>query len=332
MKKFLLAALLSMCCFAAFAVQTISGDYVIYKDNTFLEETHVGFLYYDANTYGAVLYTPSANRRVSVLFTVSTENGAMELIGENVLTKVAMGNKADVEAVNYLMQILPSLYSWRISAQGRRAKDDGAVFYGSQKVSSQNLGGNVEVKTASFVPLFGIEKILGDKNAVLLQLERIGRITTSEGDFFNFGLPFEVEKKALAALDKNAKSDVKKIGTLKVKLDSQWQALAENAYLLGDAALLTVSNFEKKADMSQEELVKFFVLSTNERVVLFDTVKITGNASRFTVTAFIYDTQTQAVNFDKKTVVLSGNNYTLASLTVAKADYLANRVYFDGLF
>ena len=72
MKKYFLAALLSMCCFAAFAVQTISGDYVIYKDNTFLEETHVGFLYYDANTYGAVLYTPSANRRVSVQFQPKT--------------------------------------------------------------------------------------------------------------------------------------------------------------------------------------------------------------------------------------------------------------------
>ena len=67
-------------------------------------------------------------------------------------------------------------------------------------------------------------------------------------------------------------------------------------------------------------------------MVPFDTVKITGNAKHFTVTADIYDTESQAVNIDKKTVVISGNSVTLISLTVAKADYLANRSYFDTLF
>lgn len=332
MKKIFAAVLCVLYCGGAFAVQSISGDYVIYKDNTFVAETRIGFLRYDANTYGAVLYTPKENRRISVLFTVTTENGTMELTGQNVLTKTAMDNKADVEAVNYLMQMLPALYRWGETAKAQRKKQDGSIFYSSLSVDASYLGGNAEVKTASFIPLFGIEKIIDKQKRTLVELDRIGRLTASEGEFFNFKLPFEKEKQPMLVLDKNAKPDTKKIGSVKIKLDNHWEAIAENAYLLGDSAYLAVSTLEKKASITQEELAAFFLLSTGARVVPFDTVKITGNAKHFTVTADIYDTESQAVNIDKKTVVISGNSVTLISLTVAKADYLANRRYFDTLF
>lgn len=335
MKKTLFFFILMFSIFGLYALQPQSGEYVIYRDKTFLTDTWLGVLYYDANTYAATLYTPKENRRVSVLFSVNTKNGKMELAGQNVITKISIDDKAGVEAVNYLMQILPNFYAWGENAKKTSPNKEGRILRKSIKINSAHLGGDAKLEYASFVPLFGIEKITNEKKGELLELARIGRIPLSQGgdaEFFNFVLSFEATKKSQFTPDKKAKKTLKEFGSVKIKLDSQWSEVTDNMFFLGELAFLLVSNLEKKQNITQEELVKLFCLSDKNRIVNMNTVSVNGNPQNFVVTSEVYSTENQSVSFDKKLVVLSGNTYTIVGLTVLNGDYIKNQKYFDDLF
>lgn len=335
MRKNLVIFILIFSLFDLFALQPQSGEYVIYKDKTFLSDTWLGILYYDPNTYAATLYTPKENRRVSVLFSVSTKNGKMELVGQNVITKISIEDKAGVEAVNYLMQILPEFYAWGEIAKTASPNKGGKVLRNSIKINSAHLGGEAKLEYASFVPLFGIEKINNAKKANLLELTRIGKISASKGgdaEFFNFVLPFETKRKPSFKPDKKAKKMLKEFGAVKINLDSQWSEVTENMFFLGELAFLLVSNIEKKQNITQEELVKLFCLSDKNRIVNINTMIVKGSPEKFIFTSEVYSTETQSTSFDKKFVVLSGNTYTIVGLTVFSADYNQNKKYFDALF
>ena len=89
---------------------TFSGDYVIYRDYSWKAPTWIGFLYYDDETYGAFITTPDKNSAVSILFSGKTENGALALTGQQIISPITPD---DTLAVNYLMTLLPKLYELR---------------------------------------------------------------------------------------------------------------------------------------------------------------------------------------------------------------------------
>lgn len=313
--------------FSVNAIDTVSGDYVIYKDNSFKSETWVGFLYYDDFTYGAVLYTPSENRRISIGFSVSSTFDKMELKGQKLVEKIDMTNENDIEAVNYLMQLLPNLYAWGKKNTTQKTLDINRSIFALKNIFS--LGGDIKLTTASYVPVFGIEKIESKDKKTLLQLNRIGRVK-SDSEFYNFILPFETTKTPSLKLDQNAKKQTIDFAKLKIKLDSQWTKITENSYFLGDIAFLTFSPLSEKLSFS--DLVSFFCLSSKDRIIETEKMQIQGNHKKAYLTNLVYDTETQTVNVDKKLLVFLDKSYFLVSLTVAKSDYEKYKTYFDKLF
>lgn len=315
---------------ALFAVETRSGDYVIYEDKTFTAPTWIGFLYYDAETYGAVLYTPSANRRIGILFSVECASGKLTLLGQKNIGKIDMRSQADIEAVNYLMQVLPEFYAWGTKAA---AKKKPRISYGSCRIqNAENFGGrSIQVKTASYIPLFGIETIAEKSGTALLQLDRIGKVTSDDREFFDFILPFERERPAMLELDSSAQKREIKIDTKTIHLDSQWTANTENSFFLGNSAYLVLSSFSKDK-FDQSEFVRLFSLSSSSRIISMEAMSVQGNEKNFTIKNIVYDTERQTMQVDIKHVVLLKDGVLLLSLTVAKADYEKYTDYFNGLF
>lgn len=329
-KRFLISFLLATLLQISFAVETVSGDYVIYKDETFKEETWIGFLYYDPATYGAVLYTPSKNKRICLAFSVKTKDAKMELTGQKLISKIDMRSESDIEAVNYLMQILPDLYSW---GENLALKKNTALRYSNKKIKNvAKFGGDIKVRSASFVPLFGIENIKDKKNNRLLYVSRIGRVLSSEAEFFDFILPFERKKSASLKLDKNAETKSIKVKNFSVDIDSQWTKITENSYLLGNSAFLTISLIPLAQVSSFSKLITFFLLSSPNRTVDIDSISLNGNAKNFTVKSTVYDNESQTVNLDKKKLMRFADTYVLLSLTVASSDYEKYKQYFDRIF
>lgn len=326
MKKFLLLAFL-FAGISAFAVETVSGDYVLYGDYSFTSPTWVGFLKYDDYRYAGLLYCPSEHRRIEVLFSVAVKDGKMELTGQNVPNEISYTNKADVEAVNYLMRLLPDMYKWsRLVPATSGTKQTNAV-----SAVCEYFGGKVTVQSDFYIPLFSIKTVKNQKQT-LLNLERIGRVMQNDTEFFKLQLPFPKERPSDAEIKTNLKKKIVKAGPVKIRLDEQWTAAADNLYLLGDSALLTIAPLKKSPATTAGNLVKFFCLSDSQRTVMLDQMKFTGNEKKFTCTNAVYDNETQAVNIDIKTIVLQGDMYTVVSLTVREQDYKKYKTYFDNLF
>lgn len=318
--------------FSVLAVETNSGDYVLYKDFTFASPSWVGFLKYDDATYASMLYTPSERRRICVLFSVSTDGKKMELMGQNLTTKIDLSNNADVEAVNYLMQLLPDLYKWGISAEESKT----VQIKGNQKKFSNiaYLNGTITVNRVPTVPLFGIESITGTnsgKKVDLLKLVQIGTVN-NDTEFFNLVLPHEKEQEPSLKLDTKAKKLSLRFAQKNIVISEQWVNQGGNFYLLDNSALLTITELQNAQNIPVIELVKLFCTSDSNRTVLLDKLVLTGTEKKLSLVNEIYDTQTQAINIDKKYVFFSDNQYTIVSLTVKKADYYAHKKYFDSLF
>ena len=327
---------------ALFAVQkpvtesaqgTFSGDYVIYRDYSWKAPTWIGFLYYDDETYGAFIHTPEKNSTVSLLFSGKTENDTLTLTGQQIISAVTAD---DTLTVNYLMSLLPKLYSLRTLPQSGKAP------FGSTDKPAQmeEFGGTVVLHFQSFIPLFHLNTMTGSKKETILELAEIGSIKGSGESAFYGYTPIEIKQGTNTfKIDKAAKKETVTVSGISLHLDSQWKKIADNSFLCGNTAFLTVSTVNlPPADSTTcisvtDRLIRFLAGSSTFAKVMLPYTVIEGTAKAFTLHQSVYDIETKKITKDiKRCIKNKDGSFTIISLTIDSYAYNAERAYFDRLF
>lgn len=312
---------------------TFSGDYVIYRDYSWKTPTWIGFLYYNDETYGAFIHTPEKKSTISILFSGKAEGTTLNLTGQQIISPITQD---DTFAVNYLMTLLPKLYELRTFP---RPKNE---IFGTSTVRTQieEFGGTVDLQFQSFIPIFHLAAMTGAKKEAILELTEIGSIQgNGESAFYGYS-PAEPKTGANTfKLDKKAQQETVTVSEIALNLDSQWKKIADNSFLCGDTAFLTVSSIglpppgAGNSLTETEQLIRLLIGSSPYAKILLPYTVITGSPEQFTVTQSVYDVESKKVNKDIKHCVKNKNGtMTVVSLTVESAAYHAERAYFDGLF
>lgn len=311
---------------------TESGDYVIYRDLSWKEPTWAGFLYYNDNEIGSFLYTSGGKIFAKVLFRGEILDGDFVITGQNNISGINT-DPAYTYAVNYLMGMLPKLYSWK----SQNLIESLVIKTGSKTVNEEQFGGESEVKFFSYIPLFHVKEILDSDKNKAFELVEMGKI--EEKVFFDFK-PIEETKQLETefVLNTKAKKEQRTVDGIKLSLDSQWKQIADNAFLMGNEAFLNVNTIDLKTipDVKGREedfLIKYFSSSGKASKVLVKNTEVTGSKQKFKIINSVYDLETKSTKYDIKVVIKKQNSkYTVVSLTVDKASYQKYKDYFDGLF
>ena len=316
---------------------TFSGDYVIYRDYSWKAPTWIGFLYYNDETYGAFIRTdePENSRTVSILFSGKIEKGQLVLTGQQIISSITPD---DTLSVNYLMGLLPKLYELKSFPYAR----DGKMVFGRTTMRKQmeEFGGAVTLDFQSFIPLFHLKAMTGAKKETVLELVEIGSINgNGEAVFYGYSPTKPQQGTNVFTLDKTAKKETITVSDVPLYLDSQWKKIADNSFLCGDTAFLTVGmvnvpSAEPGNSLSaSERLLRLLTASSPYAKTLLPYTTVEGTQALFTLTQSVYDIESKKVSKDiKRCIKNKDGSFTIISLTVNSHAYSAEPAYFNGLF
>lgn len=316
---------------------TFSGDYVIYRDYSWKVPTWIGFLYYNDETYGAFIHTdePEQSRTVSILFSGKIEKGRLALTGQQIISSITPD---DTFGVNYLMGLLPKLYELKTFPRAR----DGKAVFGTVTVRKQmeEFGGAVTLDFQSFVPLFHLKAITDAKKETALELTEMGSINgNGESVFYGYSPAEPRQGTNVFTLDKAAKKETITVSDVPLHLDSQWKKIADNSFLCGDTAFLTVGTVNVPPAESgnplsaPERLLRLLAASSPYAKTLLPYTTAEGTQTSFTLTQSIYDVESKQISKDiKRCIKNKDGSFTIISLTVNTHAYSAEPAYFNGLF
>lgn len=309
---------------------TNSGDYVIYKDNSWKEPAWIGFLYYNANTIGSFLYTAKGKTVIKILFTGEELNGEFVITGQNIISG-ANNDSNYIYGVNYLMEILPKLYAWKREPTNKSI----VIKRASEFINEAQFGGENEIRFSSYIPLFHIESILDKESRPIFTLEEIG-LTQDEKQFFDFSPIESIEiRNSDFALNENAEKKPIAINGIYINLDSQWEQIADNSFLLGNEAFLVVTpvDLQNMPGEKNDFLIKYLSSSGKLVKVLAAKTDISGSANNFKIKNQVYDCKTKTIKYDIKLIKnIEDSKYIITGLTVDKSIYEKYKNYFDNLF
>ena len=313
----------------------LSGDYVIYRDYSWKAPTWIGFLYYNDETYGAFIRTddPENPRTVSILFSGKIEKGKLSLTGPQIISSITPD---DTLSVNYLMELLPKLYELKTFPRAGKAP------FGTATVRKQmeEFGGAVTLDFQSFVPLFHLKTITGAKKEPVLELTEIGSINgNGESVFYGYSPAEPKQGTNTFTPNKTAKKETVTVSGISLHLDSQWKKIADNSFLCGNTAFLTVSMVNLPANKTEntlsvpEQLLRLLSSSSPFAKTLLPYTTIQGTQTAFTLTQSIYDVESKQVLKDiKRCIKNKDGSFTIVSLTVNSHAYSTEQAYFNGLF
>ena len=315
---------------------TSSGDYIIYKDASWKDEAYLGFLYYNASSIGTFLYLPARSLRITILFSVEDVEGQLVLTGQNI-TSPRNNDELYILAVNYLMDILPSLYEKKVMPSGNAT----VVKRERKTFDTVQFGSSSTFYYASFLPFFYLESISDSNGKTMLSIEKIGRIANgSDADFFQFEVikPDTIkEKKTNVVLDKKAKKETINVEGIPITLDSQWTKIADNSFFMKDIAFLTINKVKDSSFGATEDFassaIKLFSMSRKDIKLFFDKNELVQIKNGFRFSSLQYDLQTRKKIKDIKIALKAEKNeHIIISLTVDNDFYTKNKLYFDSLF
>ncbi len=314
-----------------------SGEFVYYRDLSFTTPSLVGIIYYNESTYGARYYCPADKasktpaRDISIYFTIDAENDSIEFTGENILG--SDGSQDDADIVNYLHDFFYEFAErrQRIELQGPESltvTDDFAQFGGDVKITYNNL-----------IPIFNMEKLSGVDGTDVLYVETVGILTDGNDPAFSYYKGTQtIPKDKKRSFDKKflAKEKQVKVGKQSVSLDDSWEPGTENMYLLGDNALLTLTEisrpdlFKDSPDQFLEILIRKLSEGGSTSYVLWQERSYSESDGSVNLDNLFWEPVDGSVTRDfKRLTKLSNGGYALMSLTVYDGVYQKKKSYFD---
>lgn len=321
-------------------VPDTSGEYVYYQDSTFERESFVGFLVYDQKTYSARYYAPAEKKsklpekEIQIFFTINPDANHLELTGEKVLNMQLL-NDEDLKIVNYLHDLLYEFSARRIKLVENNTlsgTQDELEFSGeiTSNEDFAQFGGAVQINWNAIIPLFNIESIYNENDEKkVLSAATIGRLASSnDKSFENFkGFPKDFKaKKHTEKINKKAeKIEIQNTETgNNYFIRSDWKKLSENAFSLGNSALLVEGTIpEKNLNFIKRQIL----LGSGENYLDFSSLEFKNN----TFKANYYNFQSGNVNtsFKKIEKNTETGKFSLCTLSVFNDVYKKNSSYFD---
>lgn len=313
-----------------------SGEYVYYKDKSFNRTSYIGFLFYDESTYAVRYFAPEDTKKslleknIVLYFSVNPNNPQLEFTGEKITGVI---KEEDAEIVNYLHDIFYEFVSRRQKLLADISKENVV-----QTQDFNQFGGDVKIKFNRYVPIFNIESISAIDNTPLFSVETIGLLTSSDDtSFANYS--------GVEGLPKDKKKNPKKYGKAKkieytfegqkLALDEEWKQSMENLWLLGDDAVLTVTEFEfpeNKTEINKEIFIRKLIQGTTMSYALWNFKSIVEKDNKVTVMNVYFQPETENVTRDYKILIFSGKGkVSLLSLTIFDSVYQKNKKYFDSI-
>ena len=206
MKKIFFTVALFLLTFSLFAIPgvvdiipTESGQYVYYKDSSFTWEAYIGFIQYNAETYGIRYYAPqpeTGSNDIEILITIDSTIDYVLMTGEKIVSTVTMD---DNTVINYLHDIFYELVPRRKKVDFDYIVPKTDIEFAQTKKTIHDdfyqYGGEVLMEYDLNIPIFNLRSITSD-NKKVFEAVTIGQLTeTGDPAFANFkGFPQLPEK------------------------------------------------------------------------------------------------------------------------------------------
>ncbi|MBQ4378336.1 MAG: hypothetical protein II821_03965 [Treponema sp.] len=319
------------------SVPDFSGQYVYYSDSSFERESYIGILYYDEETYALRYYAPQTGtgndtkppKNIHILFSINSQNENLELTGERILTSIT---PEDTDLVNYIHDFFYEITKRRQNAGDISEKKTDYQFY-------EQFGGNVTLYFDPLIPVLNLEKIVSVDKKTILQVVTAGQIVSNEDQSFakfsgvrekftDNGHKFKKDKKAKVQeiSYKSSETSVE----LKAKLDSSWNAAAENFYTLNNVAVFTVNEVSSPAENQFDVLKRRLLLGSEMVWPNWKTQKIKEDDGNTLITQISYHPEADSYTYDFKYLrKIDSKTAGLYTLTVFAGAYEKNKKYFD---
>lgn len=334
-----------------------SGQYVYYRDYTFPYEAYVGFLHYDEGTYGMRFYAPSqplegasfeaaqrnagakggvvgVPKSVELLFTVNTETNVTEMTGEKFLTSIS---GSDTDIVNYLHDLI-----YEFSARRRKLADPVVTKAVSSREDFPQFGGPVTMKYDFDIPIFNLQEIIDANGMPAFQVATVGMLaSSSDNSFFEFtGFPAPMQDKPRNFISTEKKPSKKiRFESQEIKLDDQWTQAAENMYLLGDVAMVAMTEFQPSEQVAAagsaailDAFCRTLSLGSTGSYTDWGNRKIKRGRNELEVSIRTHLPEDNSVSQNFKFITKNkAGGYSILTLTVFDRAYKDNRSYFDAI-
>ena len=320
-------------------IPDISGEYVYYKDNTFLRESYIGILYYDDSTLQIRYYAPRDEKQklpeneVNILVSVDPDADYMVLTGENILNTILPGSE-NVDIVNYLHDILYEFSSHRKLVIDLNERDIDLFQDYPQ------FGGRVQIIYDCTIPIFNIKEIKKADGHVLLECCTTGKLVDGNDRSFNDfkGFPDNNFKKGRKSY-KKAKTVKCFYGNQTIDLDTNWEQPMENFWTLNGDAMISMSTIpaytEYKNNLEKNKLffIRTFTASNQGSYTIYNSIIIDEDGNDFSIRSEVYQplknkTIVNFKDFDKKD---NSTSFDAFSLAVTKQSYIDNKKYYDDI-
>lgn len=321
-----------------------SGVYIYYRDYTFQRESYVGFLMYDAGTYAARYYAPAdrksgmPERALMLFLTLDPDADHVELTGEKI---VSAPTPDSAEIVNYLHDMLYELTARRIKAgdispatveysAGRNFSDSGMV----RDEDFMQFGGRAAVIYDYLAPLFNVKKVECAGGSPGLTLVTAGVLQSSDDKAFeNFrGFPEKKTAQKHPLPETRGKEAVvcRTADGQRISLDSSWRRPAENLWLCGDAAVLSVGLIPSSS-LNGDAILRQMLMSAQDAYVNWEEIAVARDGARRRAEAVFYNPGTGAFSRSFRILEQNDGGFYFLTLAVFEDAYAANRKYFTDI-
>ena len=323
-------------------IHDLSGEYVYYSDSSFSRTSYLGILYYNDSTYAFRYYAPVdvdqhlPAKDITVYFTIDTETAYLNLTGEHIEGEAS---SEDAEIINYLHDMFYEFTARRQNAEF--VADLESVNDANVPQEFMQFGGDVVITFNSLIPIFNIKSIKKADGTFVMRLQTVGRLRDSTDlSFTSFkgvdNLPQDTNHSFKKA--KGTKNQKYTFENQQVTLDTAWQQVMENQWLLGDNASLLMATMNVP-DMYKDNPSKFedaFIRRMTEGSQMSYPVqlkqKITRKKNVISISNIFYEQETSSVIRDFKVLTSLGNGkYAYMELHVFDGAYQSSKSYFDSI-
>ena len=326
---------------------TESGEYVFYRDFTFVQETYLGFLYYDECTIG-VRYFSKGKSDIQILFSLDTSKDFIELTGERIISQIT---PEDVEIVNYIHDMIYEFSTRRkkIQSEFDLLKNNSSSVT-KQIVSTQDFqqfGGQVQLVFDGTIPVFNLESISDFSGKMLLQAVTMGTLVDSADTSFEFFAGFEnlPQEKEEVKKKKLSKKEKKALDAKIQKYNSLWKiedSMPGEFKTLGDYALFWEFPLDIVRDTSTNEDSKqvFDYFARNNRLSSSGTyvylpkssVNLSKNVDGKSVQIskmMVYNPEGKKYSVNYKFLIEENGAFKMVNFSVYEAWLVENKDYVD---
>ncbi len=311
-------------------IQELPGQYVYYRDMTFERESYTGLLMFDEKTFAARYFAPQDAKakqpevNVEIYFSIDPAADHLELTGERIMSGFT---PEEAEFVNYLHDVLYEFSARRIK-QGYLSENKKSVrsseYYGQ-------FGGFVTVEYDAIVPLFNVRQIFSDESKPELYIVTAGQLTSAtDRSFEQFkGFPQKNDdKRHSLKLKKSPQKAFAAPDEKTAMLDDNWTQTMDNVFMLGDAALVSVSAIPYAP---VDFLIRQLMLSTGDSYLNWQTAEVMEKDGAVSISGLFYQPSTKNVSRNFKMARKNDSSYDFFTLTVYNNIYEKNRAYFTRL-